>query len=408
MNGNEYLKYFYKGHGFKNGDFRSLANAYLLQAEVIVPLNQSSGKVILLKVMGFSPKGIIDICSSVCALDEMKDLFGTLNGQYGSGISNKDWYSLNPKFLYHDSKYNPLTGEIGTFGPSYVDGIQKFADAKSRWKTFGCVAPSGPNAKFFVRFYVDPSNRAAAEKLLGFKLPDDFCKTKFAKNTTNASPGETTQIPTNIQVDTTGLSEREKQIIAKKIITNIPKGGYPKISQGSIGAISLSALNSEGGATPFSINSSNEILGLTAVDVPSNYPMVAESWQHNSMGIVRYGLKDGDKVTKIYVHKSVAARLKNALSDVVNHYGAENMDLIPSACRFTCSWRPTSQSGAHQRGLAIDLNAKMNRPFSGSLAGKNPRGDTTFDDPIYAPFLAIMKAHGWENLGQRSRRTKRK
>lgn len=25
-----------------------------------------------------------------------------------------------------------------------------------------------------------------------------------------------------------------------------------------------------------------------------------------------------------------------------------------------------------------------------------------FDDPIYAPFLVIMKAHGWENLGQRA------
>lgn len=99
MSGNEYLKYFYKNSGFKNGHFRKLANAYLLQAEVIVPLNQTTGKVILLKVMGFSPVGIIDICSSICALDEMKDLFGTINGQHGKRTSNKDWYELQPKFL---------------------------------------------------------------------------------------------------------------------------------------------------------------------------------------------------------------------------------------------------------------------------------------------------------------------
>ena len=400
MSGNEYLKYFYKNSGFKNGHFRKLANAYLLQAEVIVPLNQTTGKVILLKVMGFSPVGIIDICSSICALDEMKDLFGTINGQHGKGTSNKDWYELQPKFLFHDSKYNPLTGEIGTFGPSYIDNIT-ISDVKSKWKTFGCSAPTGNNVKFFVRFYVDPSNRAAAEKLLGFQLPDDFCKTKFVNSSSDASPGETVKTPTNIKVDTTGLSEREKKIIAKQFKpNNIPKGGYQKVSQSAIKAISLKT------TTPFGINSPDKVLDLVAVNIPPGYPMIAESWVNNTMGIARYGLKDGDKVTKIYVHKSVAERLKNALTDVVNHYGAENMDLIPSACCFTCSWRPNSQSGAHERGLAIDLNAKLNRPFRGSTAGENPRSDTTFDDPIYAPFLKIMKAHGWENLGQRSREKK--
>lgn len=412
MSGDEYLKYFYKGYGFKKDHFKSLADRYLLQAEVIVPLNQSTGKVILLKVMGFSPRDLIDICSCICALDEMKDLFGSLNGQYGRGISNKDWYSLKPKFLYHDSKYNPLTGEIGTFGPSYVDKIKKFANKLTRWKTFGCDAPTGEKAKFFVRFYVDPSNRAEAEKLLGFKLPDDFCKTKFAKNTTDASPEEKTQIPINIQVDTTGLSEKEKQIIAKKPIINIPKGGYPKVSKDSIDIISRDTLYSAGGAKPLGENSPDTILKLTAVHVPDGYPMVAQKWKHNREGIKHYGLKDGDKVTKIYVHESVAARLKNALNDVVKHYGAENMEeLIPSACRFTCSYRTRSDSGRHERGLAIDLNACQNQPYSNSFWKgtktekelEELRKKTTFDDPIYAPFLAIMKAHGWENLGQRLR-----
>lgn len=176
----------------------------MLQAEVIVPLNQSTGKVILLKVMGKGPKNIIDICSSICALDEMKDLFIDLHGYNEPEDANANWRSLKPKFLYHDSKYNHLTAEIGTFGPSYVNettinnesvlaanGVE-ISNKQNLWKYYGCRLPIGE--KLFVRYYVDPSNRKKAEEFLGFKLPDDFCKTKFVKNVTDASPDETVQL----------------------------------------------------------------------------------------------------------------------------------------------------------------------------------------------------------------------
>lgn len=96
---------------------------------------------------------------------------------------------------------------------------------------------------------------------------------------------------------------------------------------------------------------------------------------------------------------------------MLNHYGAENMEeLIPSACIFSNSVRGSSKSGMHERGLAIDLHASSNKPYSNRYYGGTKsaaklaehRANTTFDDPIYRPFLSIMRYHGWRNLGHDS------
>lgn len=334
---------------------------YCLNAEIIIPISSEKSKAINVKVVEntFDTTDEIHIMTSFMMLKSNKDLWTIKGTTSTDGGSFEEWDNTGAYFAFEDSSYDPIKGEITGFTPTALKSMMpNEGDIKSKFKNvyFKPVYQD----HYFVRFYVPNSLRDTAEKLLNIKLPDEFCESKYT--------GDILTLAVE-HIDFSGLSKEAIEIIQKPIIIS-PVNYKDEIKyQGDIRATESSI---------YPVNSENS----KKAKVPEGYPMR------------RVG---GAKVNTIDVHPDVQERLQNALKDVLKHYGAENMEkLIPSACIFSCGVRPRSESGMHERGFAIDLHASQNQPFHVSATA---RQNTTFEDPIYRPFLAIMLYHGWRNLG---------
>lgn len=389
LNGDEYLQQFYPNGGFNSGDFKKMADKMCITAEITIPLNSSSGKVIFLKVVDLSPTGIIDIMGSICALDSMKNIFkitGFLEKDYGD--KGAKWRELTPSFLFANATYNHITGEIDRFGPDYINKY-KPTEEESLFKTYLVSPPSSD--QFFVRFFVDPSLREIAEKTIGHKLPDEFCKAKNNISSGNAIVNGTVMINTNFK-NSGSLTAEQEEILKKPIqLTNVTYDA-PQFGQSEI-------------------RKNNTIYGkncqqsnLVLVPVPENYPLQGVNKGRElgrkvrgADGNIITSLYNGTKVTHILFHRLAAKRLEYALKDVINHYGPNIATIAPGICIWNNSYRESQSSAGcwsiHSYGLALDFDAGMN-----GLYTKAPKARLT--QAIYKPFIEILRHHGLHSLGE--------
>lgn len=363
--GAEYLREFYPDVKWNANDFAKMANKLCITAEITVPISANSGKIILCKVVDYGPKNVIDLMGSFCSLNEYKDLFkvtGIINGDGG-----KKWKETNAKFLFADKSYNHITGEIEGYGPASVkEKKNKESEPSSLFKTFIASAPV--SNQFFVRFFVDPSLREKAEKIVGHKLPDDFCKQKniSGSNVNNMA------LNVNTQFSVSGdLSEEMKTILTKpiKFSSNGPFKG-PLITQKEL-------------------RSNNSVYGpvgaqgrLTKVKVPDNYPLY-------------YG---NTRVKSINIHSLAADRLEFALKDIINHYGPNIQKIAPGCCIYGGSYNYRKVRGGnswsiHSWGTALDFDA-------GANGMKTRAPQARLSQPIYQPFIAILAHYGFSSQGK--------
>lgn len=359
-----------------------------ITAEITIPIDASTGKVIFLKVVDLSPKGVIDIMGSICALNSLKDIF-KITGFLEKNYSDKGakWREVNPSFIFADKTYDHIKGEIDGFGPDYIN-TYKPTNEESLFKTYIVSPPSSD--QFFVRFFVDQSLRETAEKAVGHKLPDAFCKAKITNNSEGGGGSSMIQGVTSINMNYNiagDLSALEKEILSKPIQFTQVSYSQPILPQAQV----------KTGNTPYKGKISG-ISGLAKAIVPDNYPLVVEdgtgaTWRYGYAGA-------GARVPYIYVHPLVKDRLENALKDVANHYGPNMASIVPAICKLACSWRTNSQS-VHEWGLAIDFNYWNNNLYS---TGKSTEANSIINKPIYQPFVDIMEHHGWRSLGRDSKK----
>lgn len=123
---------------------------------------------------------------------------------------------------------------------------------------------------------------------------------------------------------------------------------------------------------------------LVNVPVPAGYPLKYE----------------GKKVKTIRIHELVADRLEAALNDIVAHYGEDIEKVAPGVCVYGGSYnnRSTVSGGSkslHAWGIALDFDAEKN-----AYSTKKPKA--RLSQPVYAPFLKILEAHGFLSLGLRN------
>lgn len=188
--GLEYLNHFYPEVGFTIEHVNKMRRACLLNAEVVIPTSGTSGKAFRIKMVDEGPRppyayvkggsnaGLwkLDIIGAFCMLTENQGLFdihGKLNGKM-TRIDN-----TTIQFPFKDSKYDILTGEIQGYTPEAMKELVSTGQVNPNTamitKYFG--HPAGGEVACRVKFYVDPTHREKAEKIVGKPLPDDFFKT---------------------------------------------------------------------------------------------------------------------------------------------------------------------------------------------------------------------------------------
>lgn len=107
---------------------------------------------------------------------------------------------------------------------------------------------------------------------------------------------------------------------------------------------------------------------------------------------------DGSPVSSVSVHEDVASSLSSALSQVLSHYGLEEIERLRISHNYGGSYNKRKMRGGnswsmHAYGIAIDLNAAENGLRTTAAAA-------LFAKPEYAAFLDIMERNGWYSLGR--------
>ncbi len=181
--GTQYLKYFYPDVQWGVNDFGTLKNRLLLCAEVVCPISSTEGKPIRIKMCDEGPWHVnaIDIMGAFCMLSNYADIFkvyGTINGKEEK-LDNTTY-----QFPCKDAGYDYVKGEIPGYGPEkmleYSENVKETAAFSNyHGSTKGGETNRLGHSMTRVRFFVDPSQKADAEKLLGHSIPDEFCKTNY-------------------------------------------------------------------------------------------------------------------------------------------------------------------------------------------------------------------------------------
>jgi hypothetical protein len=340
-----------------------------------------------------------------------------------SGIINGDggkfWRSSGAEFLFADSEYNPMTGNLTNYGPKQVkelfSDLDKFK-VTTKFKTFVVNSPPGnltSNSFFYVKIFVPSVFREAAEKRLGYKLPDEMIMDagKILKATSKDSGNRiiaATGTSAELNYKSGNLSATEEKALSKTL--KLEKTNYTTLIQSQ--AATLRAIGTKGmrrnstgyliGMVRGSSNPANNPIGK--VRVPDGYPMryggskIPRKASFDASGNVSVGAHWGTWKGNNYiiVHKNIVDRLTNALNDTLAYYGSDMRRLVPSACVINNTFRSGSLSGMHNIGYAIDMDAG-NNPYG---EGKAIENKSTFVRKIYRPFLDIMQHHGFHNLGR--------
>lgn len=189
--GQQYLQYFYPEIKWNPRAFQLLKSRLLLCAEIVFPLSNTQGKVIRVKMVDEGPvhKVAIDIMGALCMVSSMKDIFlvsGRLNGK------NQIIDNTNYSFPFKDSSYDYINGEIKGYGPQAMLNLKKNVKINTAFTSYNGVGKTSEKNKIGhslvrVKFFVDPSQREKAEKLLKHKLPEDFLKTNYSGDSAEIS-----------------------------------------------------------------------------------------------------------------------------------------------------------------------------------------------------------------------------
>ena len=120
---------------------------------------------------------------------------------------------------------------------------------------------------------------------------------------------------------------------------------------------------------------------LVVIDLP--YPMKL-AWDST------------ETVNKMRCHKAVASRFKAIFTDLLNHYGLEEIKRLKidqfGGCFAFRQMRGGTDWSRHSWGIAIDLDPNRN------LLRENGR-TARFANPEYLPMIEIFYKHGFASLG---------
>lgn len=386
----------------------------MLVAEVIIPTSSSTGERIYLKVVDdgdrASHDGAIDIMGAICSLKKYKHLFPCFYGfprsNYKGG--HAEWDKLQPEFVWTDSEYNPITGEIEGYTP---EAVKKIVD-----KINGSASTSGTNRilvkfksyttlsarkkwpeYFYVKLFVPSIYREAAEKKLRHKLPDGLIRDANIVLKDNAET-QTTKLAYESNGD---LSDAEIEIMGKRI--TVKNNDYSHTDWPGISSQEITR-----NAWSHQLNGSSELIKTYRAEVPlpKGYPMTYNGKYRPTM---ENYLGTTKNVTHIVVNQAVAKRFENAFKDAYTYYGPDIGRVAPGVCILTNTLRNDSKSKMHEIGFAMDLDYYDNRPYWWrEKIGKTPYWqtpeNTEFRQKIYRPFLIIFERHGIRNLGWDSER----
>ncbi len=121
---------------------------------------------------------------------------------------------------------------------------------------------------------------------------------------------------------------------------------------------------------------------LVTIDLP--FPMIT-SWNRSEI------------VTRIQCHKSIADRLKKALSDILCHYGLDEIKRLGinvyGGCFNYRLMRGGTEPSKHSWGIAIDLDPERNSLHATSDTAQ-------FARPEYKAMIDIFYLNGFISLGR--------
>lgn len=173
--GEEYFKHFYPDLGLTKSEIFAIRNKYLLNIELIIPTGGGQGKALRMKVVDDGPNEkdtssglwIIDVMVAFAMLNEVKDIFTPST----SSIPNLN--ASEYTFEQGSATYDFLTGEIPGYGPDkMIEIIKNNNHGESiNLKGFGV---NGLQGECRAKFFIDPSHREQAEKIVNKKLPDEL------------------------------------------------------------------------------------------------------------------------------------------------------------------------------------------------------------------------------------------
>jgi hypothetical protein len=198
-NGMAYLRKFYPGVKWKSDDFAKLKKAGFFLAEMLIPISTSTAIPVRCALVDNGPfnKWAIDVMGAFCLLDEFKNLFRIR----ATRVTDNTRHTIGDtiKFPFADKKYDYINGEILGYSPSaildWIDprkGYKVLTNSPFRGDYSGeCInGPKHPrtkNSMIRVKFYIDPSNREAAEQTVGKILPDDLFKPNYTEESLDVS-----------------------------------------------------------------------------------------------------------------------------------------------------------------------------------------------------------------------------
>lgn len=106
---------------------------------------------------------------------------------------------------------------------------------------------------------------------------------------------------------------------------------------------------------------------------------------------------DGKPVKRLSCHKLVAEKLKAIFTDILKHYGLEEIKRLGidnyGGCFNYRKMRGGSELSMHAFGIAIDLDPARNQLHE-------TRKTARFARPEYKPMIDIFYKHGFESLGR--------
>lgn len=142
---------------------------------------------------------------------------------------------------------------------------------------------------------------------------------------------------------------------------------------------------------------------LAPEGIPAQDDVEAEYGNVDNIPLTRVSLPftlyyDGSPVSSVSVHEDVASSLSSALSQVLSHYGIEEIERLRINHNYGGSYNKRKMRGGsswsmHAYGIAIDMNIAENGLRTTSSAA-------LFAKPEYEPFLDIMERNGWYSLGR--------
>lgn len=204
--GMEYLKKFYPNTNWNNNDFANLEKAGFFLAEMLIPAGGADLQPVRCALVddGNNGEWKIDVMGAFCSLNIFKNLFKVTATKTADNSTHIIGDTI--KFPFADEAYNYKKGEILGYSPGaiydWLSGrenctVSKNSPFKGNYSVERIHA--GQNKKVLVKFYIDQSNKKAAEALVNKELPQELFEPNYLRfqrfgEGNNASPIATSEI----------------------------------------------------------------------------------------------------------------------------------------------------------------------------------------------------------------------